>query len=322
MKSISILIPNYNGAELLKENLPYAFRALDKLDCRYEILVADDCSKDDSCQILELHFPQVRLIKGDKNLGFAGNCNRGFAACEGETVLILNSDVKLSPEYLSILLPFMEDDSVFGVSGSIMPDGPGEIMDAGKFPVWKGSMLNTTTNFLPFENGQTAFPSLFLSGAASLVNASKFRQMGGFLELLNPYYFEDAEVCFHAWRRGWRSLYVPQAKCYHRISSTIGKTASPVSVAAVARRNKLLLHEIHLDGWRKIWWRFLLLFQFPLMYLFPNSKNAMAFRQFLDRRQQAIERRHQLESFPGMLGLSEIVEKIQAELKGKILRYF
>ena len=56
MKSLSILIPNYNGAELLKENLPYAFRALDKLDSRFEILVADDCSKDDSCQILELHF--------------------------------------------------------------------------------------------------------------------------------------------------------------------------------------------------------------------------------------------------------------------------
>lgn len=322
MKSLSILIPNYNGAELLKENLPFVFRALETLECRHEILVADDCSKDDSCQFLELNFPQVRLIRGEINLGFAGNCNRGFAACEGETVLILNSDVKLSTEYLSILLPFMEDDSVFGVSGSIMPDGPGEIMDAGKFPVWKGSMLNTTTNFQPDESIQSVFPSLFLSGAASLVSASKFRQMGGFLELLNPYYFEDAEVCLHAWRRGWRSLYVPQAKCYHRISSTIGKTASPVSVAAVARRNKLLLHEIHLDGLPKIWWRFLLLFQYPLMNLFPGSKNGMAFRQFLDRRKQAVERSQQMDSIPGMLTLSEIVEKIRAELKGKILRYF
>jgi hypothetical protein len=58
------------------------------------------------------------------------------------------------------------------------------------------------------------------------------------------------------------------------------------------------------------------------MNLFPGSKNAIAFRQFLDRRKQGVERSQQMDSIPGMLGLSEIVEKIRADLKGKILRYF
>jgi GT2 family glycosyltransferase len=319
---ISILIPNYNGAALLEENIPYALAAARNSGASWELLVADDASTDQSCAFLKEHFPDVKLILGEKNLGFAGNCNRGAACCRGSWILLLNSDVKLHPDYLKILLPFTEDSSVFGVSGSILPDGPGPIMDAGKYPAWGGLMLNTTLNFYPKEASGTSFPSLFLSGAAAFLNAEKFRQLGGFQELFNPYYFEDAEISIHAWRRGWSSVFVPQAKCFHRISSTIASTAKQETIRMVARRNKLLLHEIHLDGYRRLLWKISLGFYRMLALLKPSSAQAKAFLEYKRRCSDASLIRKKTEAFPGTRPLSEVVWEIQESLKGRIERFF
>lgn len=314
---LSILIPNYNGVSLLEENLPYAFAAAQNSGVSWELLVADDASTDQSCHFLEHQFPEVRLVKGEKNLGFAGNCNRGAAFCRGVWILILNSDVKLHPDYLKILLRHIGDWSVFGLSGSIWPDGPGTIMDGGKYPAWKGFMLNTTLNFRVKENTGSTFPSLFLSGAAALLNAEKFRQLGGFQELFNPYYFEDAEIAIHAWRRGWSSLYIPEAKCFHRISSTIAGSAKRDFIRMVARRNKLLLHEIHLGGFRRILWKLSLVFYRIMSAIKPSSPQSIAFEEYKNRYDKALAIRRGMESEAGIKSLSEVVKNIQKELRGK-----
>jgi GT2 family glycosyltransferase len=318
MSALSVLIPNYNGAGLLEENLPYTLKALENLPLTWEIVVADDASSDASCRFLQDNYPEILLVKGEKNLGFAGNCNRGVRACKGSWILLLNSDVKLSSDYLKNLLPHTSDSSVFGLSGSIFPDGPGSIMDAGKYPGWKGTMLNTTLNFLPAPGSGTVFPSLFLSGAASLLHAEKFREIGGFQELLNPYYFEDAEIALNAWRRGWSSLFVPEAKCYHRISSTIAGTARKSAIRTVARRNKFLLHEIHLGGTRKIIWKISLLFYFLWVWFLPQSVKAQAFKEYLKRKKEADRIRGEINAIPGIRSLEQVVAKLQRALQGKI----
>ena len=78
---LSILIPNYNGRALLQENLPFTLEAARKSGESWEILVADDASSDGSCEFVEENYPEVRLIRGENNLGFAGNCNRGAESC-------------------------------------------------------------------------------------------------------------------------------------------------------------------------------------------------------------------------------------------------
>ena len=319
---ISILIPNYNGVALLEENLPYALAAARNSGASCELLVADDASADSSCAFVKEHYPEVKLIEGEKNLGFAGNCNRGAGHCRGRWILLLNSDVKLHADYLKLLFPYTQDSSVFGLSGSILPDGPGPIMDAGKYPAWGGLMLNTTLNFYPKEESGNAFPALFLSGAAALLNADKFRALGGFQELFNPYYFEDAEISIHAWRRGWSSLFVPQAKCFHRVSSTIASSAKKETIRIVARRNKLLLHEIHLGGYRRFLWKTSLGFYRILALLNPSSVQAKAFSEYRRRCPAAGQIRKKIEAFPGIRPLSEVVKEIQLSLKGKVERFF
>jgi len=314
---ISILIPNFNGLGLLEENLPYALKAAENSGVKCEIVVADDASSDQSCAFVEREYPQIKLIRGDINLGFAGNCNRGAGYCQNEWILLLNSDVKLHPDYLRLLLPFTHDQRVFGLSGSIWPDGPGPMMDAGKFPCWKGLMLNTTTNFQAKPDAGNTFPSLFLSGAASLLNAEKFRELCGFQELFNPYYFEDAEIAIHAWRRGWSSLFVQEAKCFHRISSTIANTSKRETVKMVARRNKFLLHEIHLGGFRRFLWKISMVFYRLMAFVNPSSVSSKAYYEYRLRQEKALTIRKKIDAYPGMLSLSHVVRQIQAELKGK-----
>jgi GT2 family glycosyltransferase len=316
------MIPNYNGASLLQTYLPFAIEALQQLDLTGELVVSDDASSDDSCSLIGKLFPDVILVKGERNLGFAGNCNRGVAACKGDFVLILNSDVRLSVDYLKKLLPYTSRADIFSLGGSIFPDGPGEMSDGGKYPVWKGSMLNSTVNFEAMPGTGDAFPCLFNSGAAVLVDRKKFSEMGGFKELFNPYYFEDADLGIHAWRLGWKSLYIPDAICFHQISSTIGKEEKREQVRITARRNKLLLHGIHLSGGRRYWWKFLLFFQSIQGLIRPNSLSYRAYREYLFRKEGAEKHRMELEKVPGIRTLDEVVSGICRELQGKVKRLF
>jgi len=319
---LSVMIPNYNGRALLEEYLPHTIAALESLNCTSELVVADDASEDNSCSFLRTHYPTVVLVEGEKNLGFSGNCNRGIQACRGSWVLVLNSDVRLGRDYLEKLMAFTGENDVFGLGGSIFPDGPGPVMDAGKFPARSGLMLNTTLNFEPIGQERNCFPSLFLSGAASLLNAEKFRSLGGFREIFNPYYFEDAEISLHAWRRGWKSLYVPEAVCYHRISSTIGKAAQKEAVRITARRNKLLMHSIHLGGWRRTLWEIMLLF-YPLTGIFRrHSIQFRAFEEFRNRKTDAYACRKAMLSVTGLLSLEKVISDIRASLQGKVKRTF
>ncbi len=319
---VSIMIPNYNGRGLLEENLPYALAAMRQASCPAELLVADDASTDDSCNYIRAHYPEIRLLEATENLGFAGNCNRGIRECRGEWVLVLNSDVKLAPDYLQKLLPYTSGPDVFGLIGSIFPENGNAMSDGGKYPVWKGLMLNTTRNYEVRKPEGNIFPALFLSGAAALMHAGKFRELGGFYELFNPYYFEDAEICLMAWRRGWSSLYVPDARCFHRISSTISHNARKEQVLIIARRNKLLMHAIHLGGWRRLVWQGSLFFSAFIERLLPDSQTGRIYREFRKRLPLALKRRIEIRHTPGIKTLELVVDEIRSELAGKIRRIF
>ena len=86
MKNISIIIPNYNGESLLKENIPILLNALRNLKNRYEIIVVDDCSIDNSVKLLKEKFPLIKVIKTDKNSGFGSSCNLGVKESKYEIV--------------------------------------------------------------------------------------------------------------------------------------------------------------------------------------------------------------------------------------------
>src|SRR5215207_430546 len=97
--SVSVVIPNYNGIELFPHTLPTVFTALEKIQLPYEVIVVDDCSTDNSIGYLKTNFPLVQIIRSEKNFGFSVTANSGMKNAKYDLVLLLNSDVKLDPDY-------------------------------------------------------------------------------------------------------------------------------------------------------------------------------------------------------------------------------
>ena len=135
-KGISVVIPNYNGIKLLPETLPSVFQSLEKSGLDYEVIISDDCSTDESVLFIKNHYPEIILIETDINSGFSKTINKGIYKASYDYVLLLNSDVKLTPDYFSHQLRYFERDDTFGVMGRIINWENDIIQDGGKFPAF------------------------------------------------------------------------------------------------------------------------------------------------------------------------------------------
>ncbi len=262
MKSISVVLPNYNGRGLLEKNLPGLFSALQKAGCDFEVIVSDDCSSDDSVSFLKAHYPAIILLENKHNQGFSGNINTGIRKSTKELVFLLNTDIELTDDYFLPLFSYFDDPATFGVMGRIIALDSEAIQDGAKYPLYRNGNLTATLNFLPktISAGEhiPKIPSLFLSGANALVDRKKLLEIGCFQELFNPFYWEDVELSIKAWRMGYACYYEHASICRHPASATIGKHHKKKTVSLIARRNKILFHYLHLEN--------TVLFQWMLLY--------------------------------------------------------
>src|SRR6266542_2854436 len=109
---ISIVIPNYNGEQLLEQNLPSIIAALTHWGGQSELIVVDDCSADSSCQLIAERFPQVRLLVNSSNLGFSKSCNIGFNKANYPVGICINNDVNVEVDFIAPLLKSFQDKNV------------------------------------------------------------------------------------------------------------------------------------------------------------------------------------------------------------------
>lgn len=281
--SISVVIPNYNGCGLLKANLPSVYKALQFCDAEYEIIVADDASKDDSVSFIEQNYPEIILIKGHKNLGFSENINRGLRQAKKDLVFALNSDVFLDEKYFVDQVAYFEDPKVFGVMGALYDPN-------SEYPV----SLNLFTyqsfwGFIKMKNLEgyrfdKSIPIFMLSGSNALIDRKKLVELDYFNTLFSPFYGEDLELSLRAGRLGWSCYYEPKSICYHQASSTINKFNKKKKVRNVARRNKLILHTLHLSGIQKSLFYLRMTTDFLTRFLFLDFGYYVSFFEYLKKR--------------------------------------
>jgi GT2 family glycosyltransferase len=246
-KSISIVIPNYNGKHLLKEYLPYAIQAINNTGTPYEIIVVDDCSTDDSVKLIQTDFPQVKLILNHQNRGFSYTCNVGIEASQYELIFLLNSDVKLTPDYFERQWKYFSMPDTFGVMGRIIDMEGDHIQDAARMPKFNGLKLKTSYFFYSNDTGDRLY-TMYLSGANALIDAEKLKELGGFDEIFSPFYSEDMELSIRAWRLNWKCYYEHNAVCRHRLSATTRNYKTPQWVKRVYFRNRFYFHVIHFNS--------------------------------------------------------------------------
>ena len=251
---VSLIIPNFNGADLLRKNLPAVLAAAESYGGTWEVLVVDDASRDASLQVLAAEFPQVTPIVHQRNQGFAAAVHSGLAAAAHDYLILLNSDVRPDHDFILPLVQHLAYPEVFSVTPLVV-DGqerPGE-------ESWRCYRLRRGR--LRLEEWGARIPSrpvetLFASGGSMAVTRTRFNELGGFLPLFQPFYSEDADLGLRAWRRGWRTLLEPASRVIHDHAGSANSTqVARAFVRRIRLRNRLLLEWLHVptrDLWRSL----------------------------------------------------------------------
>jgi GT2 family glycosyltransferase len=294
-KSVSIIIPNYNGRHLLEQYLPHTLCAVNNSGAVYEIIVVDDCSKDDSVAYLHSHYPEIKVLVNPQNGGFSYTCNQGIQAARMDLILLLNSDIKLTPNYFDHQWKYFEHEDTFGVMGRITDmDGP-RIQDAARMPKFNGLKFKTAY-FFYLTDHQPAL-TLYLSGANALVDALKLKAIGGFNEMFSPFYAEDFELSLRAWRLNWKCYYEHESVCGHEISASTKNYKTARWVKMVYFRNRYYLHALHLGKPALALW----FLQITLIDLLPKVITGKfwmleSYTSFLKNWSQLSQRRRQFKT--------------------------
>lgn len=251
---VSLIIPNFNGAELLRKNLPAVLAAAEGYGGTWEVLVVDDASRDASLQVLAAGFPEVIPIAHERNQGFAAAVHSGVAAAAHDCLILLNSDVRPDPDFIRPLVRHLADPKVFSVTPLVVngQERPGE-------ESWRCYRLRRGR--LRLEKWGERIPprpveTLFASGGSMAVTRTRFNELGGFLALFQPFYSEDADLGLRAWRRGWRTLLEPASRVIHDHAGSANSTqVAPAFVRRIRLRNRFLLEWLHVptrDLWRSL----------------------------------------------------------------------
>lgn len=259
-KSVSIVIPNYNGKHLLEKYLPSVFTAAQNANTEFEIIVIDDGSKDDSVEYLTTHYPKIKLLVNDKNWGFSYTCNQGIRESRYELILLLNSDVKLDPNYFAAQWKYFDREDTFGVMARIMSFDESRIEDAARLLYFSGCRIKANKFYYSEKPTDEYVYTAYLSGANALVDAKKIKELGGFDEIYSPFSSEDFDLSLRAWQLGWKCYYEHQSFCFHHVSGSTKTQIKSNFIKKIYYRNRYILQGIHLVGWRKALYPFQQLF--------------------------------------------------------------
>jgi GT2 family glycosyltransferase len=249
--SATVVIPNWNGRDLLERYLPSVIAALAG-NSENEIIVVDNGSEDRSAEFVRSAFPQVKLLALDRNLGFGGGSNAGFRGAKNDIVVLLNSDMQVSPDFLPPLLEGFRDPLVFAVSCQIFFRDPAKVREETGLTQgwWQDGGLKVRHRADPAIGD--LFPCFYGGGGSCAFDRRKFLELGGFDELLAPFYLEDTDLGYMAWKRGWKVLYQPRSIVYHEHRGTIGKRFSEAQIQAVLKKNYLLFCWKNIHDWRRL----------------------------------------------------------------------
>ncbi|HEY7475081.1 MAG TPA: glycosyltransferase family 2 protein [Vicinamibacterales bacterium] len=296
---VSVVIPTWNGRLLLERFLPSVITSAsahhDATGGMVEVVVVDDGSTDDSVEWLtrqaRASAVPLRVIANDANLGFGAACNRGVKEARHRRVFLLNNDVALGTDAITRLAAhFTEPDAadpLFAVHCRVLDFDSGAVAGAGQRGSFRRGFIRVHESYSPPATAPGPWPSIFASGGSSMVDRERFLELGGFDSLFAPFYLEDVELSYRAWKRGLRVGYAPDALARHQFSSTIGKRSAPSRIRQISQRNRLYLNWIHLH--ERSWFLQHLLWVVVLFVTSPVRLRLDFARGFLDALGQVTE---------------------------------
>lgn len=241
--NISIVIPNYNGAELLKENLPKLIEVLKSYKKgEWEVIIVDDGSIDDSLSAVPKD-ANIKVLQNEKNMGFSPTVNKGVRHATGDVVVLLNNDVVPEKDFLTPLLSHFKDEKVFAVGCMDKSVEGDEIVLRGRgIGKWQRGFLVHAAGSLDKKN------TLWASGGSSAFSKKLWEKISGMNEIYAPFYWEDIDLSYRAWKSGFTVLFEKKAVVVHEHErGAIKKNFSAAQVKKIAYRNQFLFVWINAD---------------------------------------------------------------------------
>lgn len=248
---IAVAILNWNGAALLQRFLP---SVIEHSQAMAKIYVIDNASSDESVELLKKEFPQVELISLPENYGYAGGYNKGLEFIREQYVVLLNSDVEVTSNWLSPLLAQFERNPKLAALQPKIKDlnnrdhfeyagAAGGHVDSLGYPFCRGRMFDT----LEEDKGQyDRYEKVFwASGACLMVDSKKYREAGGLNESLFAH-MEEIDLCWRMQLYGFEIGCEPASRVYHLGGGTLNKLSSKKTYLNF--RNSLIIMFINLPS--------------------------------------------------------------------------
>ena len=247
MDKVAIVILNWNGLSMLKQYLPSLIE-YSRDDA--SIYVADNASTDGSFEMLKKDFPMCKLIRLEKNWGFADGYNKALEQIDAEYYLLLNSDIEVTHHWLTPLIEFMDvhteaaacqpkllseaDKDSFEYAGAC-----GGFIDKYGYPFCRGRIFNN----VEADNGQYDYATdiFWATGASLMVRAKDYKEVGG----LDGRFFahnEEIDLCWRLRLKGRKIFCIPESYVYHVGGGTLPKS-NPMKTFLNFRNNLTMLYK-------------------------------------------------------------------------------
>jgi GT2 family glycosyltransferase len=312
--SVAVVILNWNGKQYLQQFLPSVIQST---YTNIEIIVADNSSTDQSLELLEREFPNVKVIRFGENFGFAKGYNEALRQVDSDYYVLLNSDVQVEPSWLEPMVALLEKDkkyaacqpkllafhdkSLFEYAG-----GAGGWIDTLGYPFARGRLFDHCEK----DHGQyQKIEEIFwASGAALMIKRDVFHEAGGF----DPFFFahqEEIDLCWRIHNMGYKIFACPQAVVYHLGGGTLPKGNSRKTFLNF--RNNLIMLSKNLKPTEAIWKIILRLLLDQLTawkgllsgdkgYFFAIQKAQLAFFRYWTTKDNQGTVRSRLDHLPGV----------------------
>ncbi len=242
----AVVILNYNTKDYLRQFLPGLIASCKGLDA--QVIVADNASADGSADMMTTEFPEVPLIRLDRNYGFTGGYNRALDGIEAAYYVLINSDIEVPAGWLKPLVEWMDSHPSCGACGPKLlsyaqrdtfeyAGAAGGLVDRYGYPFCRGRVMQ----HIEKDHGQYDTPAsvLWASGACLLVRANVWKTLGGLDERFFAH-MEEIDLCWRMQLLGWKVSIVPASYVYHIGGGTL-PNESPFKLQLNFRNNLLLL---------------------------------------------------------------------------------
>lgn len=255
MKSIAIVILNWNGRYWLERFLPSVLG----YSAQAQVYVIDNASTDDSIVFLQSNFPEVKIILNQQNFGFTGGYNHGLKQIKEGLYCLLNSDVEVTEGWLQPIFALFEKDKKISV---IQPKilayrqkthfefagAGGGLIDNLGYPYCRGRIFENTEEDLGQYDDETQI--FWASGCCLFIRREDFWRVGGFDEEFFAHQ-EEIDLCWRLNNIGKRVFYTGKSQVYHVGGGTLGKQ-NPRKTFLNIRNNLLML--LKNLPWKSVLW--------------------------------------------------------------------